>query len=58
MRMMKLMIEVMDQKSEARSMESGRMRLKNRKPNVEHEASNNAKTVKTKTRSSKIQKNN
>ena len=58
MRMMKLSIEVMDLRSEARSTERGRMRLKNGKPNVEHEASKNIKTAKTKIRNSKIQKNN
>ena len=54
----KLTIKVMDPRSEARSTERGRMRLKNGKPKVEHEAGKNAKTVKTKIRNSKIQKNN
>ena len=58
MRMTKLTIEVMDLRSKARSTKRGRMRLKNGKPNVEHEASKNAKTAKTKIRNSKIQKNN
>ena len=53
---MKLTIKVMGQRSEARSTERGRMRLKNGKPNVEHKASKNLKTVKARIKNLKIQK--
>ena len=52
----KLTIKVMGPRSEARSMERGRMRLKNGKPNVEHKVSKNPKTAKARITNSKIRK--